>query len=172
VSHETDANSSEDPHALAQQWYDAHLALLDGGAVRTGLVDSLASLIRTRAAARKCQHGWRGSSAERIGTPCPACGSGSLFVGSGGHLTCAVLECPDPGVEHVVRRLKDRIAELEKRNELLARALRTWGFAYPEGTGPRLAQRVDEVELVGRIVEPASPKPVVTGVDWGKGRDR
>lgn len=27
---------------------------------------------------------------------CPACGAHSLFVGSGGWVTCAVLGCPDP----------------------------------------------------------------------------
>lgn len=35
----------------------------------------------------------------KITTPCPACGARSLFIGSGGHLTCAVLRCPNPGVE-------------------------------------------------------------------------
>ncbi|MFJ7963170.1 hypothetical protein [Streptomyces sp. NPDC096324] len=27
---------------------------------------------------------------------CPACGWASLFLGSGGHVTCARLDCPDP----------------------------------------------------------------------------
>lgn len=29
---------------------------------------------------------------------CPACGSaGSLFLGSGGYVTCSIADCPDPG---------------------------------------------------------------------------
>ena len=51
-------------------------------------------------------HGWRGAAAGRISTPCPACRSGSLFVGSGGHLTCSVLGCPEPGVETEINNLK------------------------------------------------------------------
>lgn len=27
---------------------------------------------------------------------CPACGSSSLFLGSGGYVTCLMLRCPDP----------------------------------------------------------------------------
>lgn len=32
----------------------------------------------------------------RVAGQCPGCGSASLFVGSGGHVTCAVLGCKDP----------------------------------------------------------------------------
>ncbi len=35
----------------------------------------------------------------KIVTPCPSCGARSLFVGEGGHLTCSVIGCPEPGVE-------------------------------------------------------------------------
>ena len=28
---------------------------------------------------------------------CPACGCKSLFLGSGGYVTCSIAECPDPG---------------------------------------------------------------------------
>lgn len=27
---------------------------------------------------------------------CPACGHKSLFAGSGGYITCSVIECPNP----------------------------------------------------------------------------
>ena len=27
---------------------------------------------------------------------CPACGRASLFLGSGGHATCSIIDCPDP----------------------------------------------------------------------------
>lgn len=63
-----------------------------------------------------CQHGWRGrppERGERIVTPCPACGSQSLFIGTGGHLTCAVVPhgddrgCPEPSVESAINALRD-----------------------------------------------------------------
>jgi hypothetical protein len=40
---------------------------------------------------------------ERINTPCPACGSTTLFIAHGGYLTCGLIPgrdgtggCPDP----------------------------------------------------------------------------
>lgn len=32
----------------------------------------------------------------RVAGHCPGCGSSSLFVANGGHITCARLDCPDP----------------------------------------------------------------------------
>lgn len=29
---------------------------------------------------------------------CPACGASSLFLGSGGYVTCSIDRCPDPGM--------------------------------------------------------------------------
>ncbi len=56
-------------------------------------------------------------SDEKIRTPCPACGANTLFIGSGGHLTCSVIGCKEPGVERAVNGLKRqlRIACAEKR---------------------------------------------------------
>ena len=34
-----------------------------------------------------------------IKTPCPACGNSTLFVGSGGHITCSWLKCPEPSLQ-------------------------------------------------------------------------
>jgi len=53
-----------------------------------------------------CDHGWKGRPAERISTPCPACGHETLFVGSGGHLTCSYLPCPEPGLASEINNLK------------------------------------------------------------------
>jgi hypothetical protein len=70
-----------------------------------------------------CRHGWRGSVPERgeqIVTPCPACGAKSLFIGSGGHLTCARVPsdhgggCDDPSVEDAINHLKDRLRAAEE----------------------------------------------------------
>lgn len=41
-----------------------------------------------------------------ISTPCPSCGGTTLFVGSGGHLTCSRIGCRQPGVERAIRELK------------------------------------------------------------------
>lgn len=49
-------------------------------------------------------------SAERhIEGYCPACGKASLFRGDGGHITCGVIECPDPCI--VDKILSDRETE-------------------------------------------------------------
>jgi len=34
---------------------------------------------------------------KRITGRCPSCGSGTLFVGVGGYVTCSLQGCPDPG---------------------------------------------------------------------------
>ena len=73
-----------------------------------------------KAERERCSHGWRGTVPEdgqRIVTPCPECGSQSLFIGSGGHLTCARVPtdhgdgCPSPSVEATVKHLKDGLSE-------------------------------------------------------------
>jgi hypothetical protein len=33
---------------------------------------------------------------QRVAGHCPACGATSLFLGSGGYVTCSVIECPNP----------------------------------------------------------------------------
>lgn len=47
---------------------------------------------------------------------CPACRGASLFLGSGGHVTCARIDCPDPSaaddllhqtIQDVTRRIGD-----------------------------------------------------------------
>ncbi len=48
----------------------------------------------------------------RIADACPSCGSTSIFIGSGGWLTCAVLRCKQPGVGTEIDRLKERARAL------------------------------------------------------------
>lgn len=45
----------------------------------------------------------------RIETRCPSCGSRSLFIGSGGHLTCGVLTCKSPSVEQTTENMQREI---------------------------------------------------------------
>lgn len=44
----------------------------------------------------------------RVVTPCPTCGRSTLFVGTGGHLTCSALECPQPWPEKRIEALKGK----------------------------------------------------------------
>jgi hypothetical protein len=56
---------------------------------------------------RACAHGWRSSPIEdRIIDPCPTCGMKSLFIGKGGYLTCASLQCKQPAVGRAIELLK------------------------------------------------------------------
>lgn len=75
---------------------------------------------------RTCRHGWRGTTpedGERIVTPCPHCGCQSLFIGKGGHLTCARVPagrsdgCGNPSVA-------DAVAQLKRDRDELLEALR------------------------------------------------
>ncbi len=48
---------------------------------------------------------------------CPACGTRSLFVGTGGHITCSLSDCPDPMM--LDRMLRDRRLMYDVIRELL-----------------------------------------------------
>lgn len=104
------------------RWAAETIQRLEGelAAARAQLAEAQASV---------CHHGWRGSVPERgehIVTPCPACGAKSLFIGSGGHLTCACVPsdhgdgCTSPSVEETVKVLKAKLAEAEADAEKLA----------------------------------------------------
>lgn len=106
----------------------------------------------------RCTHGWRGRPPERgelIVTPCPSCGSQSLFIGTGGHLTCGVVPhgysrgCPEPGVKQAIEKLKaaakptsgpDPWALLEECLELVS---------HPACVQPERAKRCGLVEKGG-----------------------
>jgi len=58
----------------------------------------------------------------RIADKCPTCGVQSLFIGTGGHLTCSSLQCKEPGV---TRGWERRVAaavtvEMERCTEVFA----------------------------------------------------
>lgn len=56
---------------------------------------------------------------------CPACRGSSLFLGSGGYVTCARADCPDP--EAATRMLEQRIDRYKIRH------IAPWRPACPEG---------------------------------------
>lgn len=35
---------------------------------------------------------------DKVQGRCPACGNPTLFLGSGGYVTCSIDKCPDPGL--------------------------------------------------------------------------
>lgn len=48
----------------------------------------------------------------KIMTRCPSCGHQTLFIGSGGHLTCSWLPCKEPSPAHVIDALRTDAARL------------------------------------------------------------
>lgn len=133
-----------------------------------------AALARLEAAAREdadsraCHHGWRGSVPEdgqRIITPCPACGAQSLFIGNGGHLTCASVPkdnfggCPDPSVEDAIKHKIAAAREEGRRAGRIEQADLDLDLAHARGVVEASADdtsegglRRDGAELVARDV--------------------
>lgn len=67
-----------------------------------------------------------------IVTPrCPSCGGQTLFIGKGGHLTCSVIGCKEPGVERAINNLRSEVerlrAKLERAREALHKNELTFG---------------------------------------------
>lgn len=63
---------------------------------------------------------WGSEPQPKIADRCPTCGAESLFIGTGGWLTCAVLRCKNPGVGDAIEKLKaaqGRFYELEQEIE-------------------------------------------------------
>ena len=48
-----------------------------------------------------------GDNMEVISDPCPVCGYKSLFIGSGGFLTCSNLKCPNPVTGDAIKLIKE-----------------------------------------------------------------
>lgn len=77
---------------------------------------------------------------------CPACGAASLFLGEGGHVTCARIECPEPcaadqllhGEAAAPRRAGDILAALGRRiPETLAKGISRDDYALtPSASEP------------------------------------
>lgn len=85
----------------------------------------------------------------RVAGRCPGCGGSSLFLGSGGYVTCARLDCPDPlagDVDHL-REDRDRCrARAEKAERVVAAAI-VWANATKYGAADRaLVKAVEAYE--------------------------
>lgn len=75
---------------------------------------------------------------EKITTRCPACGNQTLFIGSGGHITCSWIKCTEPGLEHFLKErgvfaqsIPQREAIAEVLEERTAQDAIWRGAAYP-----------------------------------------
>ena len=63
-----------------------------------------------------CVHGYD----TRIKMPCPSCGSRSLFIGSGGHITCGYIPCKKPLLsEHIRDIIEERQSWEREKAELV-----------------------------------------------------
>ena len=84
---------------------------------------------------------------------CPACGSSSLFLGEGGHVTCARLDCPNPAAvnELLDDRETEHIVEFGKADFTVRHPLRE-----------RLGDALMDCDLHDHIVRMAGP-PVRPG---------
>jgi len=52
------------------------------------------------------------SQLTQIRTRCPSCGSQTLFIGTGGHLTCSLIGCKEPVVERAITAVNDKVEKL------------------------------------------------------------
>ncbi|MFE2164848.1 DUF6085 family protein [Streptomyces sp. NPDC059447] len=71
-----------------------------------------------------------GSANPSVQGRCPACHGQSLFLGEGGYVTCARIDCPDP--EAATRILEQRI-DYTKIREIAVEGAGTWYPTCPEG---------------------------------------
>ena len=102
-----------------------------------------------------CHHGWRGAAAERISTACPACGRATLFVGSGGHLTCSNLDCTEPTLQSEINNLRAGLEEALITLIAIAAQPATAGRLW--GDNPTLGATLARVRKALRQMEPADP---------------
>jgi predicted CxxxxCH...CXXCH cytochrome family protein len=72
---------------------------------------------------------------DRLKGRCPSCGSESLFVGSGGYVTCSVIGCKNPGAAHDALRPtpSQPAVELSKRCGTCQHAIRIPSTVMPNG---------------------------------------
>jgi hypothetical protein len=56
---------------------------------------------------------WQQAGHPRVRGRCPSCGSESLFLGSNGYVTCAVLGCKDPGAATDLLAAESQLSQAE-----------------------------------------------------------
>lgn len=61
---------------------------------------------------------------EQISMRCPSCNGRNIFIGTGGHLTCSYIECPEPVIAQKIDDLMNELAEYKEHFEPLMIKLR------------------------------------------------
>ena len=56
---------------------------------------------------------------NEINLRCRSCNGHSIFIGTGGHLTCSYVDCKEPIVERQFAQLETENAKLKRENERL-----------------------------------------------------
>lgn len=114
----------------------------------------------------------------RINTPCPSCGNATLFIGSGGHLTCSWLKCPDPSVESMCERILIRAEQAEAAltsrpadPPALVALVREIQDSYDK-SGPRFARALDDLlayplPAVPPVTDTPQPGEMPPSSTWG-----
>ena len=102
-------------------------------------------------------------SEPRIETPCPACGSRSLFIGQGGHLTCSVVGtgqngCPEPSVQAEFNALRAALEDALTTLVAIAAQPATAGRLWADN--PTLGLTLARVRRALGQMEPRDPLAV------------
>lgn len=59
-----------------------------------------------------------GDSHHKVAGTCPACGSRSLFLGSGGHVTCSWVDCSAPcAADSLLNEASEAVAKARTATE-------------------------------------------------------
>ena len=90
-----------------------------------------------------------------IKTPCPACGNSTLFVGSGGHITCSWLKCPEPSLQGEIHALRTALAGALTTMVAIAAQPATAGRLWAEN--PTLAETLARTRAALRQHSPVDP---------------
>jgi hypothetical protein len=100
---------------------------------------------------------------------CPACGGSSLFVGSGGYITCSRLECPEPDAATTLLERNPRTTPVNAATggDTADNPLRELQEMYRQQSAANAAYRLQIDELIRRNSEYAN-----RGISNGQRADR
>lgn len=86
-------------------------------------------------------------SGQRIADRCPSCGHATLFIGTGGWITCSWLACKEPGLSRAIQALKaNHGAALNAAAERVHEANKSWWRDLE--TGAPKARNVGELLML------------------------
>lgn len=108
-----------------------------------------------------------------IANRCPSCDRQSLFIGSGGWLTCSSLECKHPGIGIAKSVLQSWVAALGLRHQgVLLTAVRGCDTAPKNDPSKMLARAYRGVILNCHCGDPAKAMTFIESPPWNEVHDR